>query len=127
MKSFGTWVNGIIDPNQIKPADTPAGDGIPNLLKYAAGLEPETGYNETNLYTYAWEGSELVVTYYQATNTVGVGLSPIVAETLMDDWSNEGIVPVDTGAFDALGRAVMEVRLPCDDSTGFLRMGAIHY
>ncbi len=35
--SFATWASAIADPAQRNPAATPFGDGVPNLVKYAAG------------------------------------------------------------------------------------------
>ena len=41
-ETFDTWINGHseVDPAERGPLDTPAGDGIPNVLKYAFGLDP---------------------------------------------------------------------------------------
>jgi hypothetical protein len=124
MKSFGTWVNLITDPAQTSPSDDPAGDSIANLLKYAAGLQPETAYPMSDLNSIGLAGDELVMTYYQATNTVGVALVPVVAIHLAGNWTVDGISVTDTGTTDVQGRKIMEARWPCIQDSGFMRLGA---
>ncbi|MDF7806631.1 C39 family peptidase [Pontiellaceae bacterium B12219] len=103
-------------------AVSPAGDGIGNLLKYAAGLDPLVSYSLTNLYTYASDSSEqrFKMTYQQSKRS----LANFVAEwtpSLTNAWTSSG---VELELLDeSLTDAIWEASLPLGQ-VGFMRLRA---
>ncbi|MDF7799427.1 leucine-rich repeat domain-containing protein [Pontiellaceae bacterium B1224] len=130
LPSFGTWAMAYPD-GQRNPADTPDGDGIPNLMKYATGLEPGTAYSSADLFTCAAADTPgnavFAVTYYQDPAAFGVSLYPIASGTLTNApaaWSEDGITTIDTGSRDAAGRNIWRAVLPTENDQGYLRLSA---
>jgi hypothetical protein len=73
-------------------ADTPALDGIPNLLKYACGLSVSTTYASADLYTMSLDEPGLFsIIYFKSKAATGVMLEAVWASTLAGPWTNTGV------------------------------------
>ncbi|MDF7801142.1 leucine-rich repeat domain-containing protein [Pontiellaceae bacterium B1224] len=130
LPSFGTWAMAFPE-GQRDPSDAPDGDGIPNLMKYAAGLTPGTPHASADLFTCSAEetpsNSVFTVTYYQDHGAFGVSLYPIAASTLTNNnnaWSADGITTMDTGTNDVNGRNIWKATLATEAESGYLRLTA---
>ncbi len=72
--------------------DTPAGDSIPNLLKYAVGLDAMQSYTSEALYPdAAVSNGEFVVQYNKAMDVRDVIIEPTYCERLDGAWSVQGM------------------------------------
>jgi hypothetical protein len=127
---FNTWVASCPEGAQ-GAGDTPDGDGIPNLIKYAAGLEPGTTCTSSDLFSCSTEttSSNRVVrlTYYRDPTAIEANLYPVFSSSLTDTdsaWTTNGITKVDTGTIDSSGRDIWQASIECEDDCGFLRLSA---
>lgn len=100
--SFERWVAAewvLVD--QRGESDTPADDGIPNLLKYACGLSATSAYTPQDLMTMSIDPVTGVfsIEYLRSKSAEGVLLEPIwtPALTLPDGWTTDDITdePLD--------------------------------
>jgi len=102
--------------------NSPAGDGIPNLLKYACGLPAMDVCTTADLMTIMSASSNLFsVLYYKAKSADDVTLQPIWAETLFGPWS--AIVPELIDADADAERELWKASVPFGDS-GFIKLSA---
>ena len=79
---FDYWAISLPE-NQRKISDCPAGDDIPNLLKYASGLSPQTQCSDEDIYTISFDLPEFItVRYFTSKEAHGVRASPVFKENL---------------------------------------------
>ncbi|MFO7936690.1 MAG: GLUG motif-containing protein [Kiritimatiellia bacterium] len=79
--------------------DTPADDGIPNLLKYACGLPamtPATTADYMNIIVDA-DQDEFGIAYYKSKAAVNVLLEPLWTYDLTGEWTAQGLTITETG------------------------------
>jgi hypothetical protein len=97
-ESFNDWATSIADEGQRGINDCPAGDNIPNLLKYALGLNPETAYSQDDVYTCQLGTNAageccLIMSYQLSTKTEDVVTEPVKTVSLVaPEWNTNGIV-----------------------------------
>ncbi|MDD2599079.1 MAG: hypothetical protein PHO37_07635 [Kiritimatiellae bacterium] len=115
--------NESIPANLRAYTDTPAGDGIPNLIKYAAGLPAMTPATTVQLMNIVENpGAGLFeITYYKAKSATGVTLDPIYAPSLSGPWSAVGVTIAKIG--EDGDREIWKASVLLDDQ-GFLRLRA---
>ncbi len=102
--------------------DTPAYDGIANLLKYACGLSSMQAYSSSNLLAITEsDSSSFAVRYFKSKNTVDVTLQPIWASSLSGSWSTTNITDVLVN--DGIDIEERKASIPLDES-GFIRLRA---
>jgi len=81
--TFAGWAEGILNSAQRSVSDCPAGDGIPNLLKYAIGLDPSTPNSTSDLFVYAPNSNgNFTVTFRKTKTATDVVLVPIWTASL---------------------------------------------
>lgn len=75
------------------PEDTPAGDGIPNIIKYAAGLPAMTSHLPEDVMSIATvnEDGMFSIIYSKSKTAEGAELLPVWAGGLDSEWVPEGI------------------------------------
>ncbi len=125
-ESFESWMNNLPPeqkppPDQRGPLDTPAGDGVPNLLKYALGQLPLVPSGGAVQHTAVHEGKLALVLERSA--TAAVTLQTKGSEDLAD-WTN---LTTTEEILDDLGDGRLRVRLltnidPDEASHYFLRI-----
>lgn len=100
--------------------DSPAGDGIPNLLKYACGLSAMDPCTTADLMTIQLADSNTFsVLYYKSKTAEDVTLQPIWAESLHGSWSAVGIVTEKLG--EDAEREHWKASIPMAES-GFIKL-----
>ena len=122
--TYEDWLlnNADIPIGQRAHDDTPADDGIPNLLKYACGLTAMELCNTADLMAIADEsGAVFSILYYKSKSANDVTLDPIWAETLAGPWSAVGLT-IELVGEDA-ERELRKASIPLGDS-GFIRLRA---
>jgi hypothetical protein len=126
--TFATWAESIPEPGLRGASDCPMGDGIPNLMKYAAGLDPTTAYATADLFSSSLETDDgepkLVMLYYKDPSAVNVHLYPVTAPALTDEWVSDGVENLFTGQLDENNREVWKAAVPIDGASRFLRLTA---
>jgi len=129
-QSFSGWLQqyGLSGADAAMTA-APAGDGIPNLLKYAFNLDP-TRNEGSGLYPGEHRGlphfavsagSHLEMFYYRDTAKPDVDLTPVWRAGLEEapDWSDV----FDLQMIDAQGGIEQwRARIPMDDERGFMKI-----
>ncbi len=123
-QSFSDWLDAESVPlGQRGESDTPAGDDIANLLKYACGLSALQAASTADLLDIVAGAAPDVFTvrYYKSKSAVGVILQPIWASALNGVWQSSGIATelVDEDHF----RQEWNASIPLDQA-GFLRLRA---
>lgn len=89
-----TWAaNEGIPLPQRGPEDTPADDGIPNILKYVTGLPAMTPATPGDVMSIAAVGEDgmFSITYTKSKTAEGAELFPVWADGLGSEWIPEGI------------------------------------
>lgn len=127
---FETWVADL-PSEQRNPDDAPDRDGIPNLIKYAAGLAPGFTCNSADLLTCLVEktpsNTVLTLTYFKDPAATNVMLYPIASSSLTDEpsaWSTNSIRTVNMGTIDNYGRNIWRAELTTGNEKGFMRLTA---
>ena len=123
-ESFGEWLESESVPlNQRGESDTPAGDGIPNLLKYVCGLPAMQPASTADLLEIVPGASPDVfaVRYYRSKSAIDVLLEPIRASALSGPWTAEGITEELISEDDT--REEWRGSIPLEDG-GFIRLRA---
>lgn len=95
--TYTDWVN-VNFPNLQDRADpqisgrlaTPAGDGVPNLLKYAFGFDPLTPVSGADLPQAVLTGNRLSLTYLERVNATDLKYLPQKSFSLTS-WDSEGV------------------------------------
>jgi pectate lyase len=72
------------------PDATPAGDGVPNFVKYALGLAPLVPATQP-LVSFRYDSGEGVLSYYRPVSVADV-VYHVVASTNLTDWTENGVV-----------------------------------
>ena len=107
-------------------ADSPAGDNIPNLLKYAIGLDPLTHCSTADLMLPDLEQSErkFTVTYQRSKDAKGVSLYPTWSASLISSgWRSDGFEVRKLS--ETTTTELWEASLPLDEnSSAFIRLNA---
>jgi hypothetical protein len=103
VQSFTNWATMIEDPEQRSATDCPAGDDIPNLLKYAIGLSPEQYYTSDALFSIQINTNcngdlSFIMSYNASTKTENIHIEPIrtFALSASPTWSTNDIVNTNT-------------------------------
>jgi len=105
-RAFDSWTAEIFDPVLRGPMDCPSGDGIPNLMKYALGLDPQQTNTPEDVFTCLLTSNEmgevgLRMTYLLSTKTENVQTDPIQSVFLVaPDWNTTGIVKTPLGVIE---------------------------
>jgi len=124
--TFDTWaLNEDIPIGMRGDGDSPARDGIANLLKYACGLSAMQACNASDLMSVLdGDGSTFAVRYFKAKNATDVTLQPIWATSLTGAWSAFGII--DELVIDGAEREERKASIVIEDNdSGFIRLQAI--
>ena len=113
------WANPAVSGEEA----TPAGDGIPNLLKYALALDPWTPSRE-HLPAAVWADGELRMTYRHGTDDPGLSHVVEVSSDLLTWHEGEAFVELVDSWLDGdvEMREVRAIHFPDGESTGFLRL-----
>jgi len=122
--TYNFWLmnNPAIPAGLRAETDTPADDGIPNLLKYACGLPAMAACCTADLMTIEPGSSNMFsVLYYKAKSAQDVTLQPIRAEALAGPWSVLGIVTEKLG--EDAEREEWKASVPLGES-GFIKLRA---
>jgi hypothetical protein len=91
--------------------DCPAGDGIPNLLKYGCGLTATNYCAPDTLMQSTFTNGSLQVVYFKSTNTLDVQVAPVWSSSLTSPfWTPDGLTEVYLG--DQAGRQKWAAALP---------------
>jgi hypothetical protein len=99
--SFSSWRSGEFTSQQLTnaaisgPGASPAGDGVPNLVKYALGLHPFIATPEP-LTTGALQNNNIVLTYHRPAGVADISYHVQVSNDLMT-WSEAGVTQQMTG------------------------------
>jgi hypothetical protein len=96
----------------------PASDGLPNLMKYALGLDPNTP--EANPFIPAVCGGAFTVTYPLATSAVDAALTPQWSTNLMTWWSGTNYFQILNVA-DQITNQLVTIQPTAAASSGYFR------
>jgi hypothetical protein len=106
-ESYDAWAASISDENQRGTTNCPAGDNIPNLLKYALGLNPEQAYTADDVYTYQLGTNAagercLIMNYQLSTKAENVAAEPVKTVSLLTpEWNTNGIINTNISTLEA--------------------------
>ena len=102
--AFQLWTEAQgISANLRDYSAAPAGDGIPNLLKYACGLSAMTSCapDDVFFYSVSSNGQSFVMTYYKSKQAAGVAITPVWTDSLSGgNWLSTGFVIIKVGEND---------------------------
>lgn len=121
--TYSYWLMDASIPISLRAeSDDPAGDGIPNLLKYACGLPAIKSCSTSDLLTLSSDSQDTFsVLYYKSKSAKDIALEPIWASALPGPWSALGITKNLLGE-DGV-REQWKASIPFDNS-GFIRLRA---
>jgi fibronectin type 3 domain-containing protein len=102
------------DPAVIGPNANPAGDGIPNLLKYFYGLDPATNSGTPPVSTTPDNSGNLVLTFRLAKNLTGVTYQIQSSPDLLN-WTNTGVLGTEVS--DQGTYYIMQAAVPMNGGT----------
>jgi len=123
LSAFEQWLNDEnISDGQRNEEDMPAGDGVPNLLKYACGLPALQACANSNLIQIVEGEDAFSVRYYKSKTSEGVLLEPAWASSLTNEWQTTGVA--DAWVSDAGNREERKASIPLG-SGGFIRLRAL--
>jgi hypothetical protein len=118
---YEEWVMlGGVDAENADPEDMPQNDGIPNLLKYASGLDA-VSYSYTDIMSLSNRADNVrSFLYYKAKNAQDVTLAPLWSYSLSAYWTELGgsVLLDDSGE-----RELWKVDLP-EGPAGFMKLRA---
>ncbi|MBN2684530.1 MAG: hypothetical protein JXR40_04580 [Pontiellaceae bacterium] len=124
-QTFSEWTDEYnLLPQESSYDATPANDGIPNLLKYACGLNPSLAYNSSALLSCTMKPTSEVftMTYYKSKSSTGVSLEPSKTYSLTNNWTKLGIDKMKTGEDES--REIWEASMEVNSDVGFMRLEA---
>ena len=121
---FGDWLGAQSVPLELRgEADDPAGDNIPNLLKYACGLPAMQTATTADLLDIVPNAvpNSFTARYFKSKNAVNVVLEPVWSATLAGPWQSGGIssIKIDEDAVLEEWRASIPI-----EQAGFIRLRA---
>jgi len=122
--SYSEWTAAENIPENLRGyTDTPAGDAIPNLIKYASGLPALTPSTTADLLSIAEEPApdSFAIIYYISRSATEVTLEPVRAGDLTGPWLTTGITLQYIG--EESGREVWKASIILGDQ-GFMRLRA---
>jgi len=123
LNAFEQWMNDEnVSDGQQSEEDTPAGDCVPNLLKYACGLPALQVCTTSNLMQVVDGEEAFSVRYYKSKTSEGVLLEPAWASSLTGEWKTTGVE--DAWVSDAGDREERKASIPLG-SGGFIRLRAL--
>ncbi len=118
---FGTY------SNTGEAADTadPAGDGVPNIIKYALGMDPLVN-SQTGLPTVSINGGDLQIQFHRNTSATDVGYT-VSASTNLLNWTPIASRAAGAGSWsfsgasviDAAGAVTVTDETPIDSEPGY--------
>jgi hypothetical protein len=121
---FGAWAESYnLAAGQDGPSDTPAGDGISNLEKYAFGLIPKQVYNPGALFSMRIDAASgrMVLRYEKSKQATDVRIVPVWSASLTDPvWSSAAIETSRLGETDT--HEIWEASLPMSHEACFMRL-----
>ena len=112
-----------LSAGQDGPTDSPAGDGISNLEKYALGLIPTQAYRPGDLFDLRIDAAtgHIVLRYEKSKRATDVQIIPVWSESLVEPaWNSSPIQIVLLGETDT--HEILEASLPITEETGFLSL-----
>ncbi|VGO15395.1 hypothetical protein PDESU_03978 [Pontiella desulfatans] len=120
---FSEWIGDFgLPAGEQGETNCPAGDSIPNLLKYACGLVPTHYCATADLMPCTVSNGVFAIQYYKSKDTVGVQLDPVWTSSLTNGtWSTGGLSVQQLA--DEGGREKWSASLP-SDGQGFIRLKA---
>lgn len=123
--SYNAWVAlQDIPTGQQGLLDDPAGDGIANIWKYAAGLDALTVYSSDDLYTEEVDAENDVFSliYTVAKNRPEIGIGTAArSQLLFDEWDTNAVSTVKIGETDE--SETWQATIPLE-SQGYIRLQA---
>ncbi len=129
---FDDWLDGYFTEDQIGDEDVsgpnadPAGDGIPNFLKYALNLDPWES-SRSALPAAGWEDGQLSLTYRRLKDAEDVSYIVEVSSDLVDWESGQDYVEVgavsDEGDVERV--EALAVAFPGGADRGFMRLRVV--
>lgn len=121
--AYADWAQAQGIPGDLRgPADSPMGDEIPNLLKYASGLEAMTFHAPDDLLRIpdGTGAGRFAIRFYRSGTAVGAQVVPQRSDSLTEaSWTHEGLTQEKLG--EEGGRETWEVSMPLE-SHGFIRL-----
>lgn len=114
--TFAEWAGSYsLSDTQDGMMDTPAGDGVSNLEKYAMGWEPMQICDPGDLFSTRFEAGRVVVEYSTYKPASGVSISVIWSTSLTDPvWRTDLVESVLTGETATHEQWKASVPLPAD-------------
>lgn len=125
---FASWIAdaGLGVPAGLRgPMDTPAGDGLPNLLKFFAGLEPMVPGSHSDILSILREGGQHWVAFTQHNRAAAVDFV-LEVSTDLDNWLP---VPMDSLQYAPASGDTGQWYLPLDpmhNERQFFRLGVFY-
>lgn len=105
------WAKASLPEGQRDATFCAAGDAVPNLLKYACGLNPTEKHTDSDLYTVTYDEDYLIIQYSVSKEIGGVSIEPVFKDSLgLERWEKGGVSPVKIQDEDSF--ELWEVRLP---------------
>ncbi|MDD4443284.1 MAG: hypothetical protein PHX41_15415, partial [Kiritimatiellae bacterium] len=122
--TFAEWADAYsLTAGQDGPADSPAGDGISNLEKYAFGLIPEQPYNPGSLFSMRIDAASgrIILRYEQSKRATDVRIIPIWSASLAEPvWNTASIETTRVGETDT--HEIWEASKAMSDGACFMRL-----
>jgi hypothetical protein len=123
LQGFESWLQQIADEAQRHPDACPMGDGIPNLAKYALGLDPDVFHSEADVFESLLEDGHLVLRYKKSKQATDAFIIPEWSQTLaVGSWQRTGIEQQNVEAGETDTHELREARLPRIESEAFMRL-----
>ena len=121
--SFASWLNAVAVPAGLRgEGDAAVADGIPNLLKYACGLDAMTPATTADLLSISADvPGSFSILYYRSKSAVGVTLEPVWATCLSGPWQTTGVTKSLVG--EDAQREQWKASVPLEES-GFIKLRA---
>ena len=122
--TFAEWADAYsLTAGQDGPADSPAGDGISNLEKYAFGLIPEQSYNPGSLFSMRIDAASgrIILRYEQSKRATDVRIIPIWSASLSEPvWNATSVETTRVGETDT--HEIWEASKAMSDGACFMRL-----
>jgi hypothetical protein len=122
---YETWLDKYEVPTgERDEADTPAEDGIQNLLKYAIGLDPEEAYSYSKV---IWLPSEIgsnsaSIVYNKSKQAEDIDIFPIWCNSLDSIWEEDGFQ--QTLIIETITNETWKASVPMTNGCRYIRLRA---